>query len=247
MTASRVIVVVPARRASTRLPNKLLLAESGQPLLAYTLQQCLAAKLPDLVIAAVDDPDLANAARLAGAEAVLTDPDLPSGTDRMWAAAQAYPEAEFLVNVQGDEAEIEPAAIDAVCQALLDGADAVTLSAPLTEEAFLDPAAVKVVTALNGNALYFSRAAIPHPRNQSGSQPRLHIGVYGYRRQTLESFASWAPTPLEQTECLEQLRLLEHGVALRVLEWSKAFAGIDTRSDYDAFLERRRTLDSPQQ
>lgn len=247
MTATRVIVVVPARRASTRLPNKLLLEESGQPLLAHTLSQCLAAKLPGQVIAAVDDPDLANAARAAGAEAVLTDPDLPSGTDRMWAAAQAYPEAEFLVNVQGDEAEIEPAAIDAVCQALLDGAEAVTLSAPLAQDAFADPAAVKVVTDLKGNALYFSRAAIPHPRNQFGSPARLHVGVYGYRRQTLQSFASWAPTPLEQTESLEQLRLLEHGVALRVLEWSRAFAGIDTRSDYDAFLERRRTLDSPQQ
>lgn len=246
MKASRVIVVVPARRASTRLPNKLLLAESGQPLLAHTLQQCLAAKLPNQVIAAVDDPDLAQAARAAGAKAVLTDPDLPSGTDRMWAAAQSYPDAEFLVNVQGDEAEIEPAAIDAVCQALLEGADAVTLSAPLAADACADPAAVKVVTALNGNALYFSRAAIPHPRNPSGSPARLHVGVYGYRRKTLQSFASWAPTPLEQTESLEQLRLLEHGVALRVLEWSRAFAGIDTRSDYDAFLERRRTLDSPQ-
>ena len=239
-------MVVPARRASTRLPNKLLLEESGQPLLAHTLHQCLAAKLPGLVIAAVDDPELATAARNAGAEAVFTDPDLPSGTDRMWAAAQAFPDAEYLVNVQGDEAEIEPAAIDAVCQALLDGADAVTLSAPLCADAFEDPAAVKVVTDLNGRALYFSRAPIPHPRNSSSCQPRLHIGVYGYRRQTLQSYASWAPTPLEQTESLEQLRLLEHGVALRVLEWSRAFAGIDTRSDYDAFLERRRTLDSPQ-
>lgn len=239
-------MVVPARRASTRLPNKLLLEESGQPLLAHTLQRCLAAKLPHQVIAAVDDPALADAARNAGAEAILTDPELPSGTDRMWAAAEQFPDAEFLVNVQGDEAEIEADAIDAVCQALLDGADAVTLSAPLSAEAFDDPAAVKVVTNLEGRALYFSRAPIPHPHNAPGKPPRLHVGVYGYRRKTLQSFASWAPTPLERTESLEQLRLLEHGVALRVLEWSRAFAGIDTRSDYDAFLERRRTLDSPQ-
>lgn len=240
-------MVVPARRASTRLPNKLLLQESGQPLLAHTLQQCLAATLPGRVIAAVDCEELASAARAAGAEAVLTDADLPSGTDRMWAAALAFPDAEFLINVQGDEAEIEPAAIDAVCQALLDGEQAVTLSAPLAVNAYADPAAVKVVTDLNGRALYFSRAAIPFPRNPSCGLPKLHIGVYGYRRQTLQSFASWAPTPLEQCESLEQLRLLEHGVALRVLEWSHAFAGIDTRSDYDAFLERRSTLDSPQQ
>lgn len=243
--AGRTLVVVPARRASSRLPEKLLLAESGKPLLAYTLQACREAKLPDGVVAAVDDPALLEVARQAGVEAVLTDPELPSGTDRMWAAAQAYPEAEFLVNVQGDEAEIEPDAIDAVCQALQEGCPAVTLSAPLAAESLEDPAAVKVVSTLHGDALYFSRAGIPFARKQGGAGPRLHLGVYGYRREVLERFAHWEPTPLERTECLEQLRLLEHGVALRVLEWPHAFAGIDTRKDYDAFLQRRTTPDAP--
>jgi len=231
-------VVVPARSASTRLPRKLLLAESGRPLLAHTLERCLAARRPDRVVAAVDCPELAEIARAAGAEAVLTDPDLPSGSDRVWAAAQAFPDATRLVNVQGDEVEIESEAIDAVCAALEGGSPAVTLSAPLPEAAFEDPAAVKVVTALDGGALYFSRAPIPHPRTAGVAAPRLHVGVYGYARAILEAFAAWAPTPLERAEGLEQLRLLEHGVALRVLEWPRAFLGIDTRKDYDAFLRR---------
>jgi len=243
--AGRTLVVVPARRASSRLPEKLLLAESGKPLLSYTLDACRAATLADAVVAAVDDPALEAVALEAGVEAVLTDPALPSGTDRMWAAAQAYPDAEFLVNVQGDEAEIEPQAIDAVIEALFEGCPAVTLSAPLALEAVEDPAAVKVVVDLKGDALYFSRSAIPHPRNAGSVSPRLHLGVYGFRRETLARFATWEPTPLERTESLEQLRLLEHGIPLRVLEWPHAFAGIDTRNDYDAFLERRCPPDSP--
>lgn len=241
----RTLVVVPARRASSRLPEKLLLAESGKPLLAHTLEACLLAKLASGVVAAVDDQALFDIALAAGAEAVLTDPNLPSGTDRMWAAAQAFPDAEFLVNVQGDEAEIEPEAIDAVCQALADGCPAVTLSAPLAAEAVDDPAAVKVVSGLSGDALYFSRAAIPYVRTQGVVAARLHLGVYGFRRDVLEQFATWEPTPLERAEGLEQLRLLEHGISLRVLEWPHAFAGIDTRKDYDAFLERRQSPDVP--
>lgn len=243
--AGRTLVVVPARRASSRLPEKLLLAESGKPLLSYTLEACRAATLADAVVAAVDDPALEVVALETGVEAVLTAPELPSGTDRMWAAAQQYPDAEFLVNVQGDEAEIEPAAIDAVIRALQEGCPAVTLSAPLADAAIDDPAAVKVVVDLQGDALYFSRAAIPHPRHAGRVAPRLHLGVYGYRRDVLAQFATWEPTPLEQTESLEQLRLLEHGISLRVLEWPHAFAGIDTRSDYDAFLERRCPPESP--
>lgn len=243
--SGRTLVVVPARRASSRLPEKLLLAESGKPLLSYTLEACRAATLADAVVAAVDDPALEAVALETGVDAVLTAPELPSGTDRMWAAAQQYPEAEFLINVQGDEAEIEAEAIDAVIQALHDGCPAVTLSAPLAMEAVVDPAAVKVVVNLAGDALYFSRAAIPHPRNAERVAPRLHLGVYGFRRDVLAQFATWEPTPLEQTESLEQLRLLEHGISLRVLEWPHAFAGIDTRSDYDAFLERRCPPDSP--
>ena len=238
MTDGQTVVVVPARAASTRLPRKLLLAESGRPLLAHTLERCLAARRPARVVAAVDSEELAAVARAAGAEAVLTDPQLPSGSDRVWAAVQALPDAARVVNVQGDEAEIEPQAIDAVCAALEEGAAAVTLAAPLPAGAFEDPGAVKVVCTLDGRALYFSRAPIPFPRHAGGAAARLHVGVYGYARATLAAFAAWAPTPLERSESLEQLRLLENGVALQVLDWPRAFLGIDSRKDYDAFLQR---------
>jgi 3-deoxy-manno-octulosonate cytidylyltransferase (CMP-KDO synthetase) len=234
----RLIVVVPARRASTRLPDKLLLAESGRPLLVHTLQQCAKAKLPDLVVAAVDDSALHEIAQQAGFHSVMTDPDLPSGTDRVWAAAQEYPSAEFIVNVQGDEAEIDPAVIDLLCQALLDGSPTATLSAPLAYEQRHDNAAVKVVTALNGDALYFSRSAIPFVRGEDVGA-RLHIGIYGFQRQSLQRFSELPPSPLEKCEKLEQLRLLENGITMRVLKCAHVGVGIDTRQDYDMFLQRQ--------
>lgn len=234
-------IVLPARRASSRLPEKLLLAESGRPLLAHTLARCLTLAPAVRVVAAVDCEELAEVARAAGAEAVLTDPDLPSGSDRVWAAVQAMPELQHVVNVQGDEPEIEADAIRAVFAALRAGAAVATLAAPLAATSFADPACVKLVRALDGRALYFSRAPIPHPRNDLGEagRPRLHVGVYGYTRAALADFAAAAPTPLERTEGLEQLRFLERGVPIQVVDWPHAFPGIDTREDYDAFLRRQ--------
>jgi len=241
----KTILVVPARRASTRLADKLLLAESGQALLAHTLQACLHSKLADQVIAAVDDPELAAIADTCGVQACLTPSDLPSGSDRVWAVAKDLPEVEIVVNVQGDEPEIDPEAIDRLIAAIRDGAEVATLAAPLAPEQIEDPAAVKVVSALNGRALYFSRAAIPHARLTGGVAPRLHVGLYAYRREALAAFAGWEPTPLEKTEGLEQLRLLEHGLSLQVVDWPRSFPGIDTRQDYDRFLERVRDHSSP--
>jgi len=236
------VVVVPGRSASTRLPRKMFLAESGLALYAHTLKRVLAARSADRVLAAVDGPELAEVARAAGAEAVLTDPALNSGTDRVWAAARQLPEAAIILNVQGDEPEIEPGAVDAVIGAVRAGAEVATLAAPMLPGAFEDPARVKVVCDLNGDALYFSRAPIPHPRFADGpAAPRLHLGIYGFRRSALERFTSWPTSDLERTEGLEQLRLLEHGVRIRVLHWPHAFSGIDTRADYDAFLSRVRS------
>jgi 3-deoxy-manno-octulosonate cytidylyltransferase (CMP-KDO synthetase) len=212
-----------------RLPNKLLLAESGQPVLSHTLKQCLKSGA-DRVIAAVDCPELASIAEKAGAVAILTDPALPSGSDRVWAAAQEFADAEFVINVQGDEPEIDPGAIDAVLTSLESGCDVTTLAAPLDPEFLHDSAAVKVVSRPDGRALYFSRAALV--------DARLHIGLYGYSRQALGQFAGHSPTPLELAERLEQLRFLEMGFDIQVLDWPHAFPGIDTRVDYDHFLQR---------
>lgn len=233
-------IILPARRASSRLPEKLLLAESGKPLLAHTLERCLELQGECRVIAAVDCEELAAVARASGAEVVLTDPELASGSDRVWAAAQAHDELRFLVNVQGDEPEIDIDAVRRVLDSLRLGAEVVTLAAPLPPEALHDPAAVKLVRNSLGDALYFSRAPIPYARRAEvpGAEPLLHIGVYGYSREALASFAAALPTPLEQCESLEQLRFLERGVSVRVLDCAHSFPGIDTREDYDAFLRR---------
>lgn len=233
--------MVPARRASTRLPDKLLLAESGRPLLAHTLERCLAARRPAAVLAAVDGPELAAVAREAGVEAVLTPPALPSGSDRVWAAIRDRPEVARVVNVQGDEPELDPAAVDALLEALEPGAPVATLAAPFPPGGDpADPAAVKVVTDLAGRALYFSRSLLPHPRNPGAAAPKLHVGVYAYTREALARFAGRSPTPLERAEGLEQLRFLEHGEAVAVVPWPRAFPGVDTPADYAAFLARQR-------
>jgi len=241
LESGQAFVVVPARRAATRLPDKLRLDESGQPLLAHTLRRCLASRRADRVLAAVDGEELAEVARAAGAEAVLTDPELPSGSDRVWAAVQRFPEAGRIVNVQGDEPEMDPAAIDQLFDALAGGAEVATLAAPWPAQTpHQDAAAVKAVRAEDGRALYFSRAPIPHPRNAGGAVPLLHLGVYAYTRAALAAFASSPPSPLERTEGLEQLRFLERGTPVQLLEWPHAFPGIDTRADYDAFLQRQK-------
>ncbi len=241
MESGQAIVVVPARRAATRLPHKLSLAESGKPLLAHTLERCLESRRADRVVAAVDGEELAEVARAAGAEAVLTEPALPSGSDRVWAAVQRFPAAEHIVNVQGDEPEMDPAAVDSLFASLSGGAEVATLCAPWpTATEHQDPAAVKVVRAADGRALYFSRAPIPHPRIEGGAVPLLHLGVYAYTRAALGAFASSPPSPLERTEGLEQLRFLERGTPVQVLDWPHAFPGIDTRADYDAFLQRHQ-------
>ncbi|HEX9794551.1 MAG TPA: 3-deoxy-manno-octulosonate cytidylyltransferase [Planctomycetota bacterium] len=238
--AGEPVIVVPARRASARLPDKLLLAESGRAVLAHTIERCLAAQVPARVIAAVDGPELAAIAAAAGAEVEFTDPDLPSGTDRVLAALARRPEAQWIVNVQGDEAEIEPEAIDALFGVLAAGGTAATLAAPFPDELDpTDPAAVKVVADLQGRALYFSRSLVPYQRKPGAAAPKLHVGVYAFTRSTLERFGSRVPTPLELAEGLEQLRLLEHGENLAVLDWPHAFASINTRADYDAFLRRQ--------
>lgn len=239
MSHGEAFVVVPARRGSTRLPEKLLLAESGQTVLAHTLRRCLAARIPAKVLAAVDDPELAEIAENCGAQALMTPSELASGTDRVWYAVRQFPDARWIVNVQADEPEIDPDAIDALFSALSGEQPVATLATPFDDpEQAQDPAAVKVVLNSAGQALYFSRARIPYERSEAAVGPKLHLGVYGFSRQALARFADWSPGPLERTEGLEQLRFLENGEPIAVVEWPRAFPGIDTRQDYEAFLQR---------
>ncbi len=249
-------VVIPARLESMRLARKLLLAESGMPLVAHTVRRVLDAVEESggaitRVVVAADDEALCTAARLAGAEAVLTRRDHASGTDRIAEVASGMTE-DFIVNVQGDEPEIATSHV-LTAALLLEGATEPmgTLAyAVRDEEAFRDPNLVKVVVDNDGRALYFSRSPIPFPREggATGSAGLAegvwglgHVGVYAYRREFLVEYSSLPASGLEARERLEQLRALEagHRVRVAIVEPPEG-RPVDTREEYDAFLRRLR-------
>ena len=241
-------VVIPARSASTRLPNKLLLRETGRSVLEHTyLAACRAEKPRGVCVAAADTAIAADVTRFAG-RYEMTDPELPSGTDRVAAVARRLPAIDIFVNVQGDEPEIDPRQIDQLIEILESDleADMATLAVPIrSRERLEDPACVKVVVDQHGRALYFSRSPIPHPRSWSddllAADPPLfwqHLGIYAYRREFLLRLSSLPPSRLERTESLEQLRVLEAGSTIRVGFTEHASRGIDTWDDYRAFVRR---------
>ena len=190
-------------------------------------------------MSATDDARIADAARSCGADVALTSPDHPSGTDRLAEVARQRPEVTHFLNVQGDEPAVPPALIDLLADALL--ADSalgmVTAATPLRDaEEHADPNCVKAVLAANGDALYFSRAPLPHGAFAGGApvpSPRAfrHQGIYGYARDFLLRFVAWPPSPLERTERLEQLRALENGARIRVLVTDFASPGVDSPAD----------------
>ena len=230
----KVACIIPARFASSRLPGKPLLDIAGKTMIQRVVEQVGQAKRPDRILVATDDARIFAEVERFGGEARMTSPDHPTGTDRLAEVAAALPEVGILLNVQGDEPLISPQALDSLVEAFDDDPDLqmATLMTPLADGDAENPAAVKVVASLDGHALYFSRAMIPYPRNR-GDQFRAykHIGVYAYRREFLLRFAALPPTPLEQTESLEQLRALEHGFRIKVIESSFPTIGVDTPED----------------
>jgi len=246
-----IVGIIPARYGSSRLPGKPLSDIHGKTLIERVHARACSARSLDRVLVATDDERIAAAVRGFGGEVTLTSPRHPSGTDRLAEAAGTI-EAEIVVNVQGDEALLDPAGIDAAVEALLTDPDLPisTLSLPLgSEEEMLDPSVVKVVTDAAGNALYFSRAPIPHtraadPRAAAAAAiarglARQHVGLYAYRRRALARFASLPRSPLEEAEGLEQLRALHHGMRIRVVEMEGTSSpAVDTPED----LERVRAL-----
>ncbi len=243
-------LVIPARLASTRLPRKLLLAETGKPLIQHTYEAAQRARKPAGVCVAADHEEIAAAVRRFGGQVRMTSPDCASGTDRVAEFARQMPEAGVLVNVQGDEPELSGAAIDQVIDLLARDPDAVmaTLATPIRRRQQLeDPACVKVVFDARGRALYFSRSPIPHPREWRDelltAEPAVfyqHVGLYAYRREFLLEIAAEPRTPLEKLENLEQLRVLESGRSIAVGVVDEPTVGIDTPADYRAFVERAR-------
>jgi 3-deoxy-manno-octulosonate cytidylyltransferase (CMP-KDO synthetase) len=242
------LIVIPARLASTRLPRKLLLAETGQPLIQHTYQAAQQSRLADQVCVAADHEEIAAAVRGFGGKVVMTSPACASGTDRVAEAARSLDTYEIVVNVQGDEPELDGATIDQVIELMNDHREVsmATLATPIRERAKLDdPACVKVVFGRNQHALYFSRSVIPHARQWHDdllhANPAAfyqHIGLYAYRREFLLHYAGMPQSPLEQLESLEQLRALENGFAIAVGVVGTPSIGIDTPADYAAFVKR---------
>lgn len=243
----RVLGVVPARLASSRFPEKALASRSGKPMVVHVLEAALKARSLDAVIVAADHQRIVDAVRAHGGEAILTREDHPNGTSRLAEVAERTG-AEILVNIQGDEPEIEPEVIDAATELLLATAwaDVATIASPFAaDEDPSDPNLVKVVLGADGRALYFSRSAIPFWRdrilrpNQTAPAPFLrHVGLYAYRSAFLQEFVRWPISPLEETESLEQLRILEHGRSIAVAVRQVSTQGIDTPEQYEAFLQR---------
>jgi 3-deoxy-manno-octulosonate cytidylyltransferase (CMP-KDO synthetase) len=243
--------IIPARLQSTRLPRKLLLADTGRPLLEYTWRSASRASLLNQLIVAADSDEIAMAVEKFGGRCELTG-EHPSGTDRIAeVAARSCPDGEIFVNIQGDEPEIDPANINAVVQALIDcpTAQMATLATPMHSlEQVNASSCVKVVRSRDGRALYFSRAAIPFCRDRESSEILasehpwlLHLGIYAYRREFLFELTKISPSPLELLEKLEQLRALEAGARIQVAIVEQHSVGIDTPEDYARFVERHRS------
>lgn len=229
----RTLCVIPARYASTRLPGKPLADICGKPMICRVWERARRAEKPERVIVATDDQRIYDAVRKDGGEAMLTRADHPTGTDRLAEVAQAHAAVDLIVNVQGDEPLIEPSVIDELI-ALFEADENLQMATVMTrmedEEEQKNPNNVKVVVDKLGYALYFSRSLLPYPR-AAAAPVYKHIGIYAYRRDFLLHYARLAPTPLEKAESLEQLRALENGYGIRVLETASRFIGVDTLED----------------
>lgn len=232
MSRLRIAGVIPARLSSTRLSRKVLRTIAGRPMVEWVWRAAHSSGLMDPVVVATDAEEVAGACRGRGIPVVMTAADCPSGSDRVREVAR-HIEADIYVNIQGDEptlgGDFFPPLLSLFARPEVEVS---TLAVRCAPQEFANPNAVKVVAALDGRALYFSRATIPFDRDGVGfTGYRKHLGIYAYRKAALERFAALPPSPLEKLERLEQLRLLENGIALYVAEAPRDTIGVDTEED----------------
>jgi 3-deoxy-manno-octulosonate cytidylyltransferase (CMP-KDO synthetase) len=233
----KVLAVIPARYASSRFPGKPLVSIQGKPMIQHVVERAQKVPLISRVIVATDDPRIEEAVKTFGGDVVMTSLHHASGTDRVWEVAQAYPDFEIIMNIQGDEPFINPLTLEAAIRFLIQQPEAgiVTLITPIRSDAeWQDPNIVKAIPTESGKVLYFSRASIPYVRENIGETPSIafrHLGLYLFRRAELQRFTSLSPSPLEQLEKLEQLRALENGIAIYATVVEEAPIGIDTPED----------------
>ncbi|MEM9444471.1 MAG: 3-deoxy-manno-octulosonate cytidylyltransferase [Verrucomicrobiota bacterium] len=229
----KIIAVIPARYASTRFPKKMLASLCGKPLLQWVWEGVQKSQYIKDILVATDHIEIQKLVEGFGCHAVMTDPGLPSGTDRV-AAAIKNSEADLVINVQGDEPQVDGRCLDDLIDDMGDCPIGTLARAMHPTEDCTNPNLVKVVTDSQKRALYFSRAPIPYPRDgedKSSVHYYQHLGIYCYQRVTLQKLVKLSPSPLEQTEKLEQLRALENGIAIRVVPTSLKTIGVDTPED----------------
>ena len=233
----RIIAVIPARHASSRFPGKLLSDIYGKSILQLVYEQAVVYPDIDQVIIATDDERIMDTANAFGAVAVKTSSTCRSGTDRV-AEAVVGIDADVIINIQGDQVIIDERAIKLMIDALRSGCTMVTIATPFTHEDARDANTVKVAVNVQGYALYFSRSLIPFPHSKGHTTLLRHVGLYGFRRETLFQFNSLPQTPLELTESLEQLRALENGIPVKVVISDGKFFEINTPEDRERLLQQ---------
>ena len=240
----KIICVIPARYASTRLPGKPLKDICGKPMICRVFERAKLAKNISEVIVATDDERIFQAVEKNSGRAMMTRADHKTGTDRLAEVAEKFPDADVVINVQGDEPLIEPTLIEELARQFEDeNLQMATVATELSDaEEMNNPNNVKVVIDKNNNALYFSRSLIPYPRNVGKAKVFKHIGIYAYRRNFLLDYAKMSPTELEQAESLEQLRALENGYKIRVIKSDCKFVGVDTEEDLQLVNEIYKNL-----
>jgi len=233
----KILCVIPSRIGSTRLPRKPLLPIQGKPMIQWVYENARRCTLLDRVIVATDSEEIAYVIREAGGIAAMTDPDLPTGSERCAAVAEQFPDVDVVINLQGDEPFIKPSMLEKLVSPYLAGEtpEMTTLAFPLDwEKKYHDPGAVKVITDLHGNALYFSRAPIPYFRTHTTAPVYHHMGLYAFRRDFLQLYRTLPQTPLEKAESLEQLRVLENGYKIRVCLIHEKTLEINTLEEYES-------------
>lgn len=236
---TKTAIIIPARYGSSRLEGKPLLEVAGKPVIQWVYEKAQQSKLADIIIVATDDERIFNSVKNFGGTAEMTSVNHKCGSDRIMEVVSRHPEISYICNLQGDEPLIEPDSIDAVIRNVQEdnNADISTLIREINAEEANNPNLVKCVVDINGFALYFSRSKIPYERNTASTPFYGHLGIYGYKRNALESMTSLQQTPLEKTESLEQLRALENGMRIKTSVVNFVPVGIDTKDDLEKFRQ----------
>lgn len=231
----KILCVIPSRIQSTRLPRKPLLPIQGKPMIQWVYENAARCQTLDKLVVATDSNEIADVITRANGHVIMTTEEYATGSDRVAAIAKHFPDMDIIINLQGDEPFIKPNMLSQLVAPYLAGdmPEMTTLAYPLAPEKMSDPGTVKVITDLQGNALYFSRSPIPYYRTTGAAPVFNHMGLYAYRRDFLLKYTTLAQTPLEKIEALEQLRALENGYRIRVCLTEDKTLEINTQDEYE--------------